>query len=121
MSMIRENLEKWVGDMETTEDPQAQQALTVVGVGDCCLGRLCKVAIANDVSIMTEVNDDMPDMLVIAYNGKELFPPVVVSRWLGFEDDYKAEKFYNWCARFNDTLGLSFKEIGAAVRKAYLA
>ncbi len=114
--MNREKLEKWLVDLETTEEPQTREVLTRVvedyglPAGDCCLGRLCKVAIADGVAIQTTYAYGAVD-----YAGYTAQVPNRVCDWLEHSDD----AFFEECALRNDNDMHSFKEIAAWIRKEY--
>ncbi len=127
-----DRLELWLRDLETTTDPQTHNALTDAG-GDCCLGRLCKVAIADGVDIAvvraddTEavrtdgVDDENYPLGMLLYDGRVADPPRAVSRWL-FGDDYKpavVDRFNSSCIEWNDDYRLSFVQIAGNLRAAY--
>ncbi len=107
--MNRENLEKWLVDLETTEEPQTRGGLTN-RQGDCCLGRLCKVAIRDDVPVQTSSDEGE-----IFYDGRMGTPPPLVQQWLGNPRPI----FFMQCTEWNDEQNLSFREIAAQIRKEY--
>lgn len=114
--MNRENFEKWMRDLETTDEPQTKNALADKD-GFCCLGRLCEVAIADGAPIRRARARYSPEF--IAYNSQSGYPPVEAAEWLGIDDGESAtEEIALFCygVAMNDS-GASFKEIAAALRK----
>ncbi len=114
--MNRENLEKWLVDLETTEEPQTRGVLTN-RQGDCCLGRLCKVAIADGLN----VNRGEDHHGNVHYDYACNTPPESVVNWLLGEHliDGRDASLTDICTQKNDAAGLSFKEIAAWVREQY--
>ncbi len=113
--MNRENLEKWLVDLETTEEPQTKYVMTLKSewltqpAGDCCLGRLCKVAIADGVPVTCESASP-----VVYYDNERATPPPAVLAWADV-----TPQFAHICSGKNDSAGLTFKEIAAWIRKEY--
>lgn len=107
-----ENAELWLRDLETTEDPQGHNTLTTPYGEDCCLGRLCKVAMANGVDL--DVTHRGPYGTL--YDGVSSVPPDAVTVWLGMTPT-AAREFYNTCTVWNDGEMLSFPEIAERIRE----
>lgn len=112
--MNKENMLKWVEDLETTIDPQAQRVLTNES-GDCCLGRLCKVAIADGVLVETKVGGYEGR---VYYDGTSSFPPPSVEDWVGISA-VAADDGLLVYSTMNDARNATFKEIAAQIRKDY--
>lgn len=121
--MNRENILKWVVDLETTTEPQATDAL-YDGVGYCCLGRLCKVAGLEFVPVDH-------DYKVETTGDQSFAPQSVIREFLGIEEyDLNTEDalldpsnggpFVQ--ARYsdlNDNYKLSFWQIAAKLREDF--
>lgn len=120
----RENLLAWVQDIESGKHRQANGVLRC-GVENpqyCCLGRLCEVAMENDVSIRR-----VPDRTHIGrfgYTGhadsntataQTSRVPYPVTEWLGGQLRYGDLSKY---AVMNDN-GQTFLEIAAAIREDF--
>lgn len=111
--MNQNNLEKWLADLETTDQPQTQSALRDAE-GYCCLGRLCEVAIADGTEcIVTNTTDT--DYFNYEYDGSGSMPPESIRDWLG---ELPEQHFLTKCAELNDDYYLSFKEIARRIRQA---
>lgn len=107
--MDRDNLLKWIVDLETTTEPQARSCL-FDGVGYCCLGRLCVVAGEEFAYI-----DETGEHIVFDYDGLECsaYPPErVLSEFL---DDEEFD--YTRYASLNDKDELTFSEIAQVLRQ----
>jgi hypothetical protein len=117
--MNREHVELWLHDLETTIDPQIRSGhMTEPANGDCCLGRLCKVAIADGVELDIEVRGaaSVPARRWLNYDGAAGTPPIKVRQWLGVSPRY--DDVFIWrCVNWNDNAELTFKEIAAEIRK----
>lgn len=119
--MNKENFELWLRDLETTDEPQIQSTLTRVVTdrnsdkqGDCCLGRMCKVAIANGAEVTVETDA----YGYVSYDDDASVPPVAVQEWLGVREQNGGD-LYALGMSLNDNGGLSFKEIAAKMREEY--
>ncbi len=111
--MNLDKLRLWVDDLRTTKDPQTQGCLTrddSARKGDCCLGRLCKVAIADGLPVRVRVGRDGR----LFYDGANGAPPRSVLEWLG-----APELEYVQLAEMNDNDCLSFAEIGDYLATTY--
>lgn len=123
MNINRERLGLWLDDLRTTEEPQTRGHLHVADVvehedpvGFCCLGRWCEVAMANgaDIEATREpVDEDDPSLGLgshVYYDNCSELPPSSLSDWLELDHNH-AKNFYHVAAAWNDTDGLTFKEI----------
>lgn len=112
--MNKENMEKWLADLETTDEPQSCGLLTRP-TGDCCLGRLCKVALADGVPIDVEEIPRGPyEEPHTQYDHSHATPPESVLNWAGIPP---ASGLIDECITWNDTLSLSFSEIAKNIRE----
>lgn len=114
--MNQTNFEKWLHDLETTTEPQAQTALTTVGAGDCCLGRMCKLAIADGVQVSVKTSYSAN---YLSYDGETSVPPRAVQEWLGIKYEAEPDDLYEFGIQLNDFDNLSFKEIATAMREKF--
>lgn len=125
MTVNKAALLEWVQELETTDKPQAKRYLNVVGQGYCCLGIACEV-FADRLGLVREEVDSLAGP-VITYedqeglSGKALLPDAVASL-LGtdcgsIQVTYEGHKVD--VTMLNDSIGLSFKEIAALIRKEY--
>lgn len=124
------NLLKWIEELETTTQPQVRNALHT-DKGFCCLGIACQVAIANGVKVRVETlpgdfQDNHEEGTHTQYDGHSEELPYAIGDWLGLEDhdepkvwprDGAERAEYAFIA--NDTLGQSFAEIAAGLRRYY--
>lgn len=106
----RPNLELWLTDLETTDDPQTEGRLTDSN-GDCCLGRQCKVSIAAGLPVTVDVRPDG----WVKYDDQHDYPPQSVQQWLGIT----SLRFYERCSDLNDSDELSFKDIAQVLRAVF--
>lgn len=80
----------WINDLRTTKTLQGHSFLSQVRDGkfyDCCLGRLCKLALASKVEIDVS-KQDMPleKMAVIRFGDDLSFIPERVKQWANLRD-----------------------------------
>lgn len=116
MSVNRNNFLLWMEDLLTTDDPQSTMCLTTE-LGDCCLGRCCKVAIKNGVKLdilnSTVVNNKVVNC--ITYDGHRCVIPPAVKEWLGIPNGYHPSVNDVSLAELNDNCGYTFKQIAEAM------
>jgi hypothetical protein len=110
----QDKLDLWLHDLRTTTDPQTRCVLTNMN-GDCCLGRLCKVAIADGVPIRVRLHyrrgrSDGDNNTHYSYDGAVGAPPLAVENWVG-----RGGLLTSACTQMNDIERLSFKEIADRV------
>lgn len=122
MTLIKENLLRWVEDLESGQHTQVKHHMVLKGEGYCCLGRLCEVAIEHDVPLQRVAERDLiPDTSpnVFGYADPDgpmefgSYVPTGVSEWVGLDPHTLAR----YAAR-NDA-GESFEQIATAIRRAY--
>jgi len=115
MSPIQElgpNQEKWLHDLETTEEPQGQRYLCRMEngkpVGWCCLGRA--VAVLEPELEQETRYHSIRDGYIRYFGSRSSVIPESTEQLL---------KLYNYCKciNMNDRLGYSFKQIAEVIRK----
>lgn len=84
--MKKEIAELWAAALESGDYVQGKGTLTRVSgfdgtEKDCCLGVLCKVAVANGVPLTVEHKDGYT-----VYDGTEAVLPLAVQKWAGVEN-----------------------------------
>ncbi len=108
--MSATNFELWMEDLRTTAEPQCCGSLTRFSsrAGDCCVGRACKVAIANGIPIKQRIQYKRvgEGFTQVSYDGSFSLGPDKIATWLELSRE-QMRQFYIW----NDREGLTFKEI----------
>ncbi len=114
--MNAENVQLWLHDLLTTNELQTQGALTRTSVedhqpvGDCCIGRACKVAIAHGAQIRQRIayRRACDGSSHFWYNEEASVAPAALRAWLGLNGEDLSP-----CYAWNDDEGRSFPEIAA--------
>ncbi len=108
------NLKLWLDDLRTTYEPQTQGHLSTLH-GDCCLGRLCKVAIADGLKVRVRLvykRGPGTGTTHYSYDGHTSDPPAAVDQWLGH---VRYALNYSTLIDLNDDEGCTFAEIAARI------
>jgi hypothetical protein len=82
---------------------------------DCCcfLGALCEFAVINEITAPAQEADNGR----YAYSGGEHFPPVEVTKWIGFDfENLRITPNKVTLITANDCEEMSFKDIADAIR-----
>ncbi len=121
--MNLDKLRLWVDDLRTTKDPQVQGALSTLH-GDCCLGRLCKVAIADglEVDVVARQKHGGLTRIVVgsSYDGEAKMPPPSVRKWLyGYDPTRTHDDELVRLSLLNDSGKRTFAEIGDYLATTY--
>lgn len=102
----------WIDALRSGEYTQGAGGLTTIDPEDdkerdCCLGVLCKVAVANGLNIDVEHDEDSE---VVRYDDSVAYPPDSVVEWAGLpaHDPYLGD---NEASVWNDVEGIDFNGI----------
>lgn len=114
----KEHLRLWVEDLESGQHQQIKGHMANLQVdgsyGYCCLGRLCEVALANDVPIVRRQRQHTAGGHELTYDDcAGSFVPDSVAVWTGVSSN--ALSYY---AGDNDR-GDSFETIARAIKRHY--
>lgn len=114
--------ELWTTALLSGKYKQGRKRLTAVKEGvttDCCLGVLCKIAVAQGMELEIRSIDYDGD-LFIDYNGEGSTLPQAVRDWAGLDQSNPvvtdAEHGRNSLAEFNDN-GKTFSEIAEIIER----
>lgn len=118
MEPNKENIKKWVDALRSGNYKQCREQLSN-GLGYCCLGVACEVAIAGGLSIEKTLGENR-----VRYDGTGAMLPQSVRNWFGFYTNDVPVKYAegeSTCVGLNDASRLSFAEIADVVEATYLS
>lgn len=111
--------EMWVKDLRENGDKQGYSSLTRLtseGEKDCCLGRLCKLAIKDGVQL--NVITDKFFKGVIKYAESSSILPIRVQEWAELNSGNPKISNGEYLAQLNDE-GKTFAEIADIIEKEF--
>lgn len=126
---------KWVAALRSGKYDQGRGQLRSPDGYFCCLGVLCELAVAENVTNLIKVNQDYPDYLVGSffayYYGEQKdqeVPPIEVRKWAGFnhnelpdlrvddEEAYGGESMTE-IVTLNDEEGYTFEQLADLIEE----
>ena len=114
--MNRDRAIAWVEALESGDYEQARGCLENEE-GNCCLGVLCRVAMADGLELETRLDGKVTVFRDPGDRWMTGFPPASVERWLGVSSVSTLSTEFRELWRLNDVECATFEEIAAYVRE----